>query len=278
MKYTITVLLVLGNLFIYGSEAKKEYYSSGKIKSETIMNGADGWIKKYYESGQLMGQISIKNGKLDGSCLIYFSSGKKALENSFKNGIEDGVQKEYYLSGKIKSKYKMKKGIPIGFGTDYYESGNTAAIWDYQNKTITGKTFYETGEVFSINKFIDIALIQMKAFGKSGTLLNGEFKGFYNSGKLQIQGYFHLGLPERHYQSYYESGKIYYSGFFIKGKPDGDHRIYNENGNISWKIPYKNGKIDGVVFYYNPITTELLEKRIYKKGYRIELKNDDQQK
>jgi antitoxin component YwqK of YwqJK toxin-antitoxin module len=269
MKVTFSILIASCFFIIQGSYIKKEYYSSGNIKSETLLNANNGWIKRYYESGQLMASVSIKNGKINGKSFIYFSSGKKAFENTFLNGIENGQQKEYFLSGRLKSKYMMKNGIPSGKGEDFFESGKTAAIWDYREKIAIGKTFYETGELFSINKFIDIALIQIKAFNKSGIPLNGEFKDFYNSGKLQIQGFFRLGFPEGFHQSYYESGKLSYSGFFLNGKPNGEHRIFSENGNIVWKIPYKNGKIDGIVLYYNPITSELMEKRVYENGNRI---------
>jgi antitoxin component YwqK of YwqJK toxin-antitoxin module len=269
MNKFILLTLFFSVSILNGNEVKKEFYPSGKLKSEIYINGSDGWIKKYYDSGNLMGFLPIKKGKSHGTCIIYFNSGKKALENEFENGIENGQQKIFYISGKLRSSFKMKNGQSIGEGKEFYESGKIAAIGNYNGTNIKVKTFFETGELSSICKYNDIALIHIKAFDKYGNPLNGNFSFYYNSGKLQIQGFFVQGIPDKIYQSYYESGNLSYKGSFKNGKPEGQHEIFSENGKVFWRIPYKDGNIDGVVFSYHPITGDLIEKSTYKNGNKI---------
>jgi len=273
MKHKILVYLFFMNLFLVGSEIKKEYYPSGKLKSEIFVNGLDGWIKKYYDSGKLMGFIPIKNGKFHGESTIYFNSGEKAFVNNFENGIGNGTQLNYYLSGKIRSNYTVKNGQYFGEGKEFFESGKIAAIWKYNGEKIKGKTYYESGEIYSICEYNDIALIYLKAFDKNGTPLNGFKLISFNSGKLQTQSSFFQGVPNKLYKSYYESGSMSYKGFFENGKPEGEHKIFSENGKTSYLIPYNKGKIDGIVYVYSPTTGELMEKISYKMGKKIEAKN-----
>ncbi len=111
----ITIVLVLINPVLSFAEVKKEFYPSGKLKSEqNYINGKlEGIGKGYYESGKLQWEETYKNGKLEGIAKGYFDSGKLQAEANFKNGKKHGILTVYSENGEIQFVETYKNGEMI---------------------------------------------------------------------------------------------------------------------------------------------------------------------
>ena len=75
------------------------------------------------------------------------------------------------------------------------------------------------------------------------SILEGEFKVYYPSGKLLYIMNAKNGALNGTARSFYESGKIMSIGHFKDGESDGKFIVYDEEGKIIEKVLYKNGKI-----------------------------------
>ena len=113
------ILFLLATILINPSfsfgEVKKEFYPSGKLKSEQnyISGKLEGIGKGYYESGKLQWEETYKNGKLEGIAKGYYESGKLQAEANFKNGKKHGTLTVYSENGKIQYVETYKNGEMI---------------------------------------------------------------------------------------------------------------------------------------------------------------------
>ena len=119
------------------AEVRKEYYPSGKLKSEgNVVDGKKGGIhKEYYENGQLWIEDNYKNGKLDGLSKIYYESGQLWIEENYKNDKKNGVYREYYKTGGLRFRDIYKNDIKIN-RKEYTEEGQLKFDQDYPQITL----------------------------------------------------------------------------------------------------------------------------------------------
>ena len=116
----VFLMFLIGVLFLSipelcFAEVKKEFYPSGKLKTEQnyINEKLDGTGKGYYESGKLEWEENYKNGKLDGIARGYYETGKLQAEVNFKNGKKHGTLTVYSERGKIQYVETYKNGEMI---------------------------------------------------------------------------------------------------------------------------------------------------------------------
>jgi antitoxin component YwqK of YwqJK toxin-antitoxin module len=178
------ILFFLGTGSVFGAEpeVKKEFYDSGKLKSEThYKNGkkegqSTFWyqsgehIESHYENGKKEGlethyryssggkwsETHYKNGKREGLETHWYSSedgktGIKSSERNYKNGEREGVETEWYESGEKKSKSHSKNGYEDGLSIIWYESGEKEKESNYKNGKKDGLeiTWNDIGERYS---------------------------------------------------------------------------------------------------------------------------------
>ena len=95
-----------------------------------------------------------------------------------------------------------------------------------------------SGKIVVYKKDILVRIMQIK-----NSILEGEFKVYYPSGKLLYIMNAKNGVLNGTAKSFYESGKIMSIGHFKDGESDGEFIEYDEEGKIIEKVLYKNGKI-----------------------------------
>jgi TonB family protein len=124
MKTKLTFLLALTFLFlfsgsVYGEEpeVKKEFYDSGKLKSET----------------------HYKDGKEEGLRTVWRKSGKRERETHYKNGEREGLDTYWYPSGRKKSERHYKNGKQDGLETEWLENGKKISDCKNDNRKSTGE-------------------------------------------------------------------------------------------------------------------------------------------
>ena len=95
-----------------------------------------------------------------------------------------------------------------------------------------------SGKIVVYKNDILVKIMQIK-----NSILEGEFKVYYPSGKLLYIMNAKNGVLNGTAKSFYESGKIMSIGHFKDGENDGEFIEYDEEGKIIEKVLYKNGKI-----------------------------------
>ena len=95
-----------------------------------------------------------------------------------------------------------------------------------------------SGKIVVYKNDILVRIMQIK-----NSILEGEFKVYYPSGKLLYIMNAKNGALNGTAKSFYESGKIMSIGHFKDGESDGEFIEYDEEGKIIEKVLYKNGKI-----------------------------------
>ena len=109
-----------------------------------------------------------------------------------------------------------------------YNNGQVKSIENFKNGKLNGefKEFFEDGKLFQIATF------------KNGDMKN--IKVFYKNGNLK----FEQNLKDRKgkYRGYYPNGKLEVEGEVFQGDEIGLWKYYNENGSLSSEGMYKEGK------------------------------------
>ena len=95
-----------------------------------------------------------------------------------------------------------------------------------------------SGKIVVYKNDILVRIMQIK-----NSILEGEFKVYYPSGKLLYIMNAKNGVLNGTAKSFYESGKIMSISHFKDGESDGEFIEYDEEGKIIEKVLYKNGKI-----------------------------------
>ena len=211
----------------------------------------------YFETKQT---YSLKNGKT----LEYFEANLEAFGKRIK------IKNETLRKNKINKKDAievlnlmgdMKKASQTSFSKIEYsnmetfdENDNLILTIKFKNKKMIMEQEVDGNKVKMITYFDNLNTMngKMEAY-KNDTLvssmqiknsiLEGEFKVYYPSGKLLYIMNAKNGVLNGTAKSFYESGKIMSIGHFKDGESDGEFIEYDEEGKIIEKVLYKNGKI-----------------------------------
>ena len=118
-------------------------------------------VKTYYPNGQLLSEISYKEGRRDGPCKLYWDSNY------------------FWEKSKIKAEMHYKEGKQAGLYTSYYENGqiehqgsykyNELGVYSRQNGE--WNTYYENGELRMHSILKDGLQLEWKSYKKDGKLL-----------------------------------------------------------------------------------------------------------
>jgi antitoxin component YwqK of YwqJK toxin-antitoxin module len=98
----------------------------------------------------------------------------------------------------------------------------------------------------------------------------GDYKEFYNSGKLKASGTKVKDKNQGAWEYYYENGAVQGRGGYVNGVREGLWEFYHPNGQISARGTYKNGLSEGEWAYYDDLgtlTSQGTEKAGRKDGY-----------
>jgi antitoxin component YwqK of YwqJK toxin-antitoxin module len=176
----------------------KEYFSNGKIKTETAAKGnlRHGLTKNYDREGHLLSQLNYENNVKEGMATNFYPvSGKINSTLNYKNGIKEGdeiwyyengapyrvtpyikgfsngIQKYYYDDGKLKAEVPWKNGKP-GTGLREYKTDGTL-ITDYPQLVIRQKDYISQANKVIVT--IEMSDSKTKATFYRGALLEGKF-------------------------------------------------------------------------------------------------------
>jgi antitoxin component YwqK of YwqJK toxin-antitoxin module len=266
------------------------FYSNGKVFSKCkLVNGH--WVDTALYYGMDSKPFASEFVK-DGDTIMYF--------------LHDGPQKTYAQTGYLTGEGTID-GHTYGHWRKYYESGNLLSIYNLKNDTGWIKNYYENGnredsnykytagrKSYNIRHWFYDGKLQKGVYLKDnkrtgywekyyenrqlearGTLINGvsdgEIKGWFQNGKLQIIQHVKKTMLDGQQMDYYENGSQKTIQHYKMGVRDGRQIAYYENGKLQLDANVKDGNLDGERKIYSK-DGKLTSDEIYEDGNLVERK------
>jgi antitoxin component YwqK of YwqJK toxin-antitoxin module len=151
------IMYYKGSLFSgvgFGKNGFEQYFEDGK---------QHGYLKIYYENGQLNIHQIYKDNKLNGLSLLYYKNGQLEQEGNFDNGTRIGLWKWYTKNGQLEYEGNYKDGVRNGVWINYDESGTESEKWE---------DFYNLGNKIYTRYFKNGKLFLKKCWDKRGRQIN----------------------------------------------------------------------------------------------------------
>ena len=245
-------------------------------KNDKLLNGE---VQQYYKDGQLAAKISFKDGKNHGKIYMYHPNGQVAKLITFEEGTPNGAFADYYSTGQLQKQGTYTNGEILGTVTTYYESGklksetNITEIETVDNRKLMSsseKEYYEDGTLKmnkiltkgngTIDKYHPNSIILTHGEYKNG-LPNGEFREYYNDGKLRILYTMQDGKVEGKSTHYFEDGQTIFMTISNKGgKRHGEVKAYSRDGKLKEIAEFENGNYIHHTFVSKSKETKILKK------------------
>lgn len=214
-----------------------------------------------------------KNSMLNGSAFTFYVGGVIQSETNYKNHKKDGWEISYYFTGEIKRKTLFKDNEATGQSQEFYRDGNIKQIVDHTNpKSIKITNYQKNKNIANECQFKGIP-----GFGDDyGYTCNGEYRSYYESGKIKTIENLNNGDRIGKYQLFYESGnlKSFANYISIDGLRDNIlndvSKSFYENGNLQSETRYKNGKFHGTSKHFSE-DGKLLSEINFKNGRAIKI-------
>ena len=212
--YMFNYYLVLGEKLdvIYNVRGELSF-KDGKLNGLTVF-----WRNKT----NLLSEVNFKNGELDGVCNVFYKNGSKAFKGSYKNGKKEGLHIIWYVNGNWTSilNYNADKEIFIKKSDLSQEIMNM----------LTPKTAintYRSDQVFYKNTSI---------------LVSGIHQAHAKNGKLISESNYTNGQRDGLLKEWYSNGNQKFEGSYTNGKREGLHIFWDVNGNWTSIRNYNAGK------------------------------------
>ena len=250
----------------YFSAAKNKPYSgpfftlhdNGELKSEGNLKkgNLEDTFKEYSESGQILTDVTYKNGILNGPYKEYFKylKGLVSEKGTYKNGKKDGPYTAFGLDSEVvwKGMYDNGKSDAIKYdeldetknGIHYLENPNKPYSGPIIEEGATG--FFLDGKQHGIWKLPWGSILEVESY-KDG-VRDGLFLR-YENGRLYSESIYKNEKLNGPSKTYYPSGRLKSEIFFKDGNEDGLYKVYYENGQLKYESTYKDGKLINTKYF-----------------------------
>jgi antitoxin component YwqK of YwqJK toxin-antitoxin module len=189
------------------------------------------------------------------------------------------VWKEFYENGKVKREITFLNGKKNGYVKTFSETGNLISIEKYVNDSLQKEAPELTPKLEVRNEYYEDGSIK-----KTGTYLHGLAEGIhkeysrdgkitgakiYKEGNLIGEGLIdEAGNQQGHWIEYHPNGKIKAEGIYTNGLRTGEWLFYHPNGKIEQKGTYDSkGRPQGLWRWYYE-SGNILREENYLNGKR----------
>ena len=192
--------------------------------------------KEYYESGALLHEYSVRDGRKHGPYRRYYESGALRMSATYRDGFMEGPEEEFFENGRLQVRRVYCHG----------EVADSVVVALNPDGTLSEVEEWNGGRCRSYDS--DRRLV--REFG----LLNGDRDGLYITyfpdGTVHEMHMFARGLRHGRNLTYYENGNIMYDDSWVEGRRLGRCKKYFENGNLQSSISVNEKGPDGEMFRY----------------------------
>ncbi|MDR2971235.1 MAG: hypothetical protein LBU83_04815 [Bacteroidales bacterium] len=209
MKKLLLPLLCALILFAGCTEVKREYYSNGKLKSETHYRfgketGTTTFYHYWYPT--IIMEVEMKKGMKNGKMIKRFFDNKTEMIAFYQNDLLDGTETYYYKNGNCSLETHYTKGKKNGKITSWYSNGEIKESGMYIND-----------------------------------MFDGEWVNYDERGLLIGEGSFNVGTGKR--ITYDEMGRLQCETNFVNNKKDGLETHFFPNGQIEKTLKFVKDRI-----------------------------------
>ncbi|HOD14682.1 MAG TPA: toxin-antitoxin system YwqK family antitoxin [Spirochaetota bacterium] len=298
-RWAATAVMIILFPFMYGGEESDVFGRPMRVASSVDGGGSQDnnpnrqpeVVKEYYASGKVKSETSYVDGKIHGKRKLYYENGNLQKEEEYSAGIRAGVFLEYYEDGALRNYETYRDDALNGVCYMQYPGGQKMMIGQCANGKKTGKwtLFHKNGEKYMEGNFIDnlmeglwrsyspdgdldsegeysrgsqaglwIYYDKSRKIEKKLTLKDGVVEGecwIYRNGKLVGEGIMagqtHDPVINGSWKAYYKNGHLEYEGVFTMGKKNGEFKEYYSNGNLKATGEYLNDQRNGSWIFYD---------------------------
>ncbi len=228
-------ILLLKSFFVSDSSDTMKYvYFNSNFEAESEMEYVTfmGLPKRLYKN-----KYEITFYTLDGNKVAFGEYKGHGLKN------KSGVFVRYFPDGSVASTAVFKKSLLTGVYQRYFSNGvlaDSGLFWRNYSKGIW-KTWHYNGQLMNIRNYTI-----RKGRVNINSLLDGEYKSWFSSGKLKDSGFFKLNEREGVWLEYLEEGEIKSIGQYKNNWKIGDWKFYDKNGKLLYLRRYKKYRYDAV--------------------------------
>ncbi len=243
---------------------RKVYYENGQLEFEGEYKDGKkvGLWKMYYENGQLKNEVRFKDDQKEGLCKSYLENGQLFGEGEYKDGKKVGLWKVYYENGQLLSEGKYKDDQQVGLWKEYRENGqlieefnnevNSKAALQEEDQKSFSNTSSDKSKTKEVIEYHDNGKLLKKGILDIDEKPHGNFKFWFPSGNIQMDGNFIHGVNHGSYKEYFENGNLHKEFNYKNGEQHGKNNEYYEDGSKNIISKYKEGKLHGLREQYYP--------------------------
>jgi antitoxin component YwqK of YwqJK toxin-antitoxin module len=211
-----------GKMSSYIGDQEIQFNKNVKSTTAFVLNARQAILDKYQQKGYTIYQTDLTN---DFAKSTYYKRTQK-VEKLQPSYIEE------YKTGTLSTNIAKTSQKPI-------EKQNIANNKEKENEEV--KKYNDSGKL--------LATGYKSPDGKA----TGQWKFYYESGKLKEEGSFKDGKETGQWKTYFESKKPQEIGNYKNGLKDGEWKTYFENRNLDMVANYQDGKVvgEGKNYYQN---------------------------
>ena len=200
--------------------------------------------------------FSSKNGEVKhGFYKVFDGNGKLVVEGEYKEGKRWRGEFEFAVIVNI--------GMVNGFADDYLETQEEPNDYSVFRARLTYSDGKRHGKMVG---YYENGRIEVEGNYRDGQE-EGKWVEYYKNGQILVEGHYVDGLEEGKWVEYYNSGEKKREGNYKNGERDGKWVEYYSNGKIKKEENYKDSKWDGKWTYYDE-SGQIRWEINYKNGER----------
>lgn len=226
----------------------------------------DDTCQSCYRNGLVMEQISVKQGKRNGTDASYYYSGFVQGVQTYSMGIENGVFYACFDSlDQIHKQIGYKMGQQNGKEIEFNRFGDTLFYANYTNGVLDGekREYYSDGQFYKSAPY------------KAG-LLDGVYYTLNREKQLEVSIGYKKGNKHGKATYYHTNGKIAQTEFWDNGMKNGLFQLFTENEKLVMTGAYKNNLPINDHIEYNDKEKIIYQASYDKKGVKyFEMKIDE---
>lgn len=167
-----------------------------------------------------------------------------------------------YPDGKLRYKGYFLDGQPAGEVTHYYPDGKIKAVMNHSGNEAEALLYSRDGNTCSSGKYIGRKKNGTWEYRKgerllatekyTENLLNGEAVRYYSDGKTAEIKEWKNGEPSGNWKLFYDNGKLRMEATLHNGKLDGKVKSYNYNGELLTEGEYRSDLKNGLWHFFDP--------------------------
>lgn len=170
------------------------------------------------------------------------------------------LREGFYPDGKLRYKGYFVNNLPSGEMTHYYPEGSIKAVMNHKGTETDAVLYSKNGDVKTSGKYLDRKKNGIWEYRKGDKIfsteeytedkLNGIARKYFNDGTvLEIKNW-KEGVLVGEWKLFYNNGKLRMQALFLNGKLDGPMKSFDYNGVLVVEGNYKNNLREGLWTYY----------------------------